>query len=81
MSDNVIKGIFAEKEKTAVQAILDAASNSDLDEVIIFGWTKNQSLYFSTTTCDASLLVYMCERIKAEVLKESQGEEDVSERE
>lgn len=71
---NIVDNVFPKKERTPVQAILDAARNQDLIEVVVIGWAKSDEVYFASTTDDPSLMLYFCEKVKFQILSADQGE-------
>lgn len=71
---NVVDGVFPKKERTPVEAILDAARAQNLIEVVVIGWCKSDQVYFSSTTDDPSLMLYFCEKVKFQILSADQGE-------
>lgn len=74
MSEKIIRGVFKEKEKSQVEELLEETTNANLDGLMVLGWKKDKGLFFSSTINETPFCVFMCERIKLALIKESEKE-------
>lgn len=77
--ENVIKGPFPHKERSAAQSVLDAASSIGLMETIVIGLTANNDVYLAATNADPRDLLYLLEKVRFQILKSDDGEDGETE--
>ncbi len=53
-----------------VSRVLNAASEEDLDTVILMGYTKDGEEYFACSVADGGTCLWMIEKFKAQLLKD-----------
>ena len=64
----VIQGDFPQDGDLPVNEVLESAKKHDLDTVIVVGRTGDGELFVSSSTLDATLLVYDLETAKLRII-------------
>lgn len=68
MTDNVIEFPGETVGPIPPKKILDKANEEQLKDVVVLGWTEDNSLYISSSTGEAPDLIFLLEMAKAELI-------------